>query len=214
MPRKRKSGGPEGQAPLDDNGLTDQYRRGVLAALPRGVKPPEQFWRDLEMAVAAFIAFQQHRRKRPPKRELERWQNIDRLVSELGDELRSIRRQMPGNAHDPLWPNKALTALWPVKLKAEAGVIAYTTIGRAFRGSKNPHRDFLYGAVCDLWRWHLGQRLAYSRADKGIPRGPLIRFFTACVGPVLGDAALGAYGIGSAIDREKRRLSYFFGRRK
>lgn len=214
MPRKPKSPGPTRQAPLDDNGLTDQYRRGIVAALPPGIELPKLFWLDLEEAVAAFIALQQHRLTRPPQRELKRWQNIDRLVSELGDELRAIRRQTPWNASDSLWPNRALTALWSVKLKAEAGVIGYEMISRTFHGRKNPHHDFLYGAVCDLWRWHLGQRLAYSRGDKGIPRGPLIRFFAACVGPVLGDAALTEYGIASVIDREKRRLAYFLGRRK
>ena len=170
MPRKCKSTAPEGQAPLDANGLTDQYRQGVLAALPPGVvEPPEQFWRDLETAVVAYLALQEHRSKRPLKRELERWRYIYWLVSELGSELRTIRRQTPLSALDPLWPNRALTALWAVKLKAEAGVGAYETIGRAFRRRKNPHRESLYGAVFNLWRGHLGQqKLGYWRGEGGI----------------------------------------------
>jgi hypothetical protein len=193
---------------LGIDGLTDQYRQTVAAALPRGVEPPEEFWRDLETAVACFLSLQENRTRRPAKRELKRWRNIDRLVSELSSELRAIRQQTPWNATDPLWANRVLSALWEAKVRAEAGMIAHETIGGAFRGRTNPHLAYLYGAVCDLWRYHLGQRLAYSRTKNGEPRGPLIRFFAACVGPVLGDAAPTANGVGSIIDRERRRLDH------
>jgi hypothetical protein len=206
--RKAKRAVVDATAALGAHGLTDQYRQAVTAALPAGTNPSEEFWRDLETVVAAFFAFQ--RQHRPPKRELKRWQHIGRMASDLGSELRAISLQTPSSAHDPLWSNRALAALWPVKLKADAAVIAYATIRRAFRGRQNPYRAYLYGAVCDLWRWHLGQKLAYSRTRKGAPYGPLIRFFTACVGPLLGDEMPTSHGIGSIIDREQRALSYFF----
>jgi hypothetical protein len=213
--RKRDSRPPDADPAtvLDANGLTDQYRRGISAALPRGVEPPEHFWRDLETAVAGYIGLQQSRAKRPPIAEVKRWQKIDRLVDKLGDELWTIRRQSPSNI---MWTNEALAALREVKLKAESRLV-YRSIDRAFSGRRNPHHAYLYGAVCDLWRGHLGQALAYSRADKGVPRGPVIRFFAACVNPFLGDKALTDYGIGEVIDRERERrnkLAKFFGDQK
>lgn len=202
-------------AVLDTNkGLTDQYRQTIMAALPRGVEPSEEFWRDLETAVAGFLLLQERRTRRPPKLELKRWQKIDRLVSELGSELRTVKRQTPWSAIDPLWPNRSLSALWPIKLRAELGVLCYQSLTGAFRGSSNPHRAYLYGVVCDLWHQHLGQKLKFWRTGEGVPRGALIDFFVACVGPVLGDATPTVHGFGTIIDRERRRLSYFFDRKK
>ena len=223
----------------DTGGLAEPYKRTVAAALPPGVKPTEEFWHGLETAVTGYLGMQQGRATRPAKHELRRWKNIDALASKLGEELRAMRRQTSRGTFEPLlW----LPAVWEIKRQAEAGVRGYDSASSS--GSKNPARAYLYGAVCDLWRcprdavrihfdaadgfsesWDpptgLGQPLAYSRTAEGEPRGPLIRFFTACVGPVLGDAAPNVYGIATIIEREKaareaarEELSYFFGRQK
>ena len=197
-------------------GLTDQYRHAVAAALPAGVDPPEAFWHDLESAVAAYFSLQQHRTFRPPKVELERWQHIDRLVSDLASELRTIRRQTPWSTFDfdQSWSARSLAALWEVKRKAEAGVFAYQTIGSAFSRRGHPHRAHLYGAICDLWRFELKQKLRYSRSETGIPSGPLIVFLAACLGPVLGSETPTASGLASIVNRKRRRLLDFFERKK
>ena len=156
MTKRKSKPDVDTTAVFDNNGLTDQYLQTVTAALPSGVEPPEEFWHELETAVAGFLLLQERRTRRPPKLELERWQNIDRLVSELGSELRTIKRQTPWDAIDPLWPNRSLSALWGIKLRAEAGVLAYQSLTEAFRGRRNPHCDYL-SVMCNLWRQHLGQ---------------------------------------------------------
>jgi hypothetical protein len=175
------------------------------------VNPPGDFWRDLEGAIAAFLSLQQRRTDRPTKLNLKRWQNIDRLVTKLAGELRTIRSPRRGGGDfdfDQLAPDRALVALWPIKRKAEAGMLGYQMIGAHFRARNNPHRQALYGDVLDLWR-HLGQELRYSRSEQGIPRGPLIDFLGACIGPVLGAATPTASGFATIIGRERKRLLEF-----
>ena len=201
-------------AVLDDDGLTEQYKRAVTDALPAGVTPPDEFWRDLESAIGAFLALQQHRTDQPAKLQLKRWQNIERLVDNLAKELRTIRSPHRGGGDfgfDQLAPDRALAALWPIKRKAEAGMLGYQMINTEFRGRNNPYRQVLYGNVLDLWRRHLGQELGISRSEQGIPRGPLINFLGACIGPVLGAATPTASGFASIIYREQRKLRAFAG---
>ena len=197
---------------LDPNGvLTDQYRNAVAAALPAGVSPPDEFWRDLAGAIGTFLSLQQHRTDRPAKLELKRWQNIDRLVSELADELCTIRRtRWSDSDFDQGAPEVALAALWRIKRMAEAGTLGHRMIGASFRARNNPYRQILYGNVLDLWRRRLGQGLGFSRSDQG-PHGPLIRFLCACIGPVLGDDTPTASGFASIIDRERKKLRIFAG---
>ena len=126
-------------AVLDTNkGLTDHTRQTIMAALPRGVEPSEEFWRNGETAVAGFLLLQERRTRRPPKLELKRWQKIDGWCRNWGgDELRTVKRQTPWSAIDPLWPNRSLSALWPIKLRAESGVLCYQSLTGAFRGSSH-----------------------------------------------------------------------------
>ena len=53
-----------------------------------------------------------------------------------------------------------------------------------------------------VWTDHLGGELAYSKAEKGPPSGPLVRFLVACIEPILGDNTPGG-GLGDIIDRER-----------
>lgn len=158
-------------AVIDGGGLTQQYRESVAAALPRGVDPPAEFWRDLEAAVTAFAVWQERRKKRPAKAELTRWRRIDALASKLGAELRKVRRSTGWGDSDQLWPKRALVALWDVMHHAEAYIVGAEMILTAFRGRKNPDREFLYRAICDLWRLRLGQKLTYWRTGEGFRAG-------------------------------------------
>lgn len=189
------------------------YKATVAAALPADICPTDEFWRELAAVVEGYFIMTERRTHRPPKRELKYWQRITDLVDELDRELRALHRQ-------PLWVERsarALQALHSVKDLAEAhsagaealsGKIRNPKKGHSnpWKGRSNPHRKFLYGAVLDLWRG-LDQELRYSRKEK--PAGPLIRFFTACVGPILGDKMPTAYGIAAIIDSEKARIAAY-----
>jgi hypothetical protein len=194
---------------LDANGhLTDAYKQAVAAGLPHGAETTEEFWRELESAVAFYVAFRQRRKDRPYNSERQRWKRIDKLAAKLEAELREIQQR------DPVWTDPALAALAAIRRKSEAGVIGYQMIKSSFRGQSNPDRAFFYRAVCDLWRLRLGRELAYPRTNKGEPCGPAVVFFTAVCAPVLGGKMLKASGVGSVIDRERRRAKYFFARQK
>ena len=176
------------------------YKAAVAAALPPD--PPDEFWRELLAVVEGFFTLTDKDRRRPPKLELKRWQNIARLADELGKELRMVRRQTPWNAIDPMRANRTLAALWPIKDLAEARVAANQMLHTASRG-RDRHREFLYGAVIDLWWRGLGQELRYSQSG-GKPAGPLIRFVVACTNPVLGADALKLRGVADIVDRRKK----------
>ena len=177
--------------------IAADYQRDVAAALPPGVNPSEEFWRELAAAVAGYLTLSRNRKRRPPKHELERWRKITALINELGKELRDTRLAKLGE-----------TALQPIRDLAEAHVAGYQSINAGFHG-RDPHRQFLYGAVLDLWCRHLGQKLGYTKD------GPPVRFFTACVSPILGDDTPTTHGIATIVNREKaRRRAYIINREK
>jgi len=180
--------------------LTASYKAAVAAAIPDSVCPTAEFWGELATVVEGYIKLTERRVRRPPKRELTRWRKIAALADELGKELRKVRR-------DPLWSDRsrrALAALGPVKDYADSHVIYYEILaGSLFRGRKDEHREFLYEAVLGLWCRELGQELRYSRSET--PTGPLVRFFTAVVAPVLGTKAPTARGIAEIVDRARAR---------
>jgi hypothetical protein len=75
---------------------------------------------------------------------------------------------------------------------------------RAFRGTQDPHRESLYSGVLRVWTEDLNGQLQYAKNRQGKPTGPLVRFLTACVEPILGEETPRA-GIADIIDRERHR---------
>jgi hypothetical protein len=187
----------------------EKYFAGVRAAVPPGVKPSSSFWRDLQTAVAVYSIQDERRAKKLPWQERRRFQRIEDLADALGAELRDLRQTFSMDHGDPLWPNRALQALWPVKYRAESSRIGHEMLSHGYGGRRKPHRELLYAAVLDLWVIHLNQPLQYSRntGRKSKPGGPLVRFFQACIAPVLGKKALPAETIATIIDRGKKRRS-------
>jgi len=187
--------------------LTTGYKAAVASTIPKNsVCPTPAFWRELTMVLEGYVAMTERRVRHPPKDELARGRKIVALADELGKELREVRRD------HPLWSDisrRALAALWPVKEYAASHAALYEILaGSPFRGRKDAHREFLYDAVLDLWRNELGQELRYSRDGDGTPTGPLIRFFTAVVAPVLGTKSPKVSGIADIVDRAKARRGH------
>jgi hypothetical protein len=129
---------------------------------------------------------------------------IGNLTTKLAAEIRLVPRQAP-------WSARALDMLGEVNNAVEIRT-AYHAIWRAFRGTQDPHREFLYWGVLRVWTDRLGRELKYSMSRRGKPGGPLVRFFTACVAPVLGVDETPQAGIADIIDREsesRRRTNLF-----
>jgi hypothetical protein len=162
--------------------LTEDYKRAVKEALPTGVNPPNNFWRDLTMMVIAYLASEQNRAsRRPPAGEIKRWEKIAKAAA------------MEGRPH---------AALAVVKRIAESQLAAYQALPD-FSRKKNPYREGLYIMIFDLWCRGLGQNLGVSGEGNPVP-GPLLKFFGACVNPLL-PKPLKPTGISSARDRENNR---------
>jgi hypothetical protein len=164
--------------------LSEAYKAAVTAALPSGVEPLDVFWRELAAVAAGYIISQQNRgRRRSPAAAIEYWQSVAKAATESD--------------------GKKDRALAAVKNLAEAQIAAYQAIKGDFSRKKNAHREGLYIGILDLWCRGLGQRLGVSGVDKPQP-GPLIKFFSACVNPLLSKPLTGN-GIAQIVDREKRR---------
>jgi hypothetical protein len=185
---------PDFTAVLDD-GLTDAYKAAVASALPKGAEATDAFWHDLEVAVDCYISL---RSRRPSVRERDRWKRIDRLIDKLAGELREVRKGTPRSHSDAYWPNRALLALVDAKRYAEAGVIGHSMLATASRGRRDRARWYLYHAVLDLWRDHLGQPVRSSKRG-----GPAIRFVLACVAPLI-DEPLSVPTIATIINEHRK----------
>lgn len=208
MKTARKPVDPASVIDLNSRELEPSYRRAIAAALPAGLEPSDEFWAELADAVAGYFILSENRTRRQSARELERFRKIVVLIDELGKELRAVRSDQTALSLRAEVSGRALTALWPVRDYAAAYIEGHRSMNPAFRGRGNPHREFLYGAVLDLWQ-RQGQRVRYSRAETnaGMPRGPLIRFFVACVGPILGGDTPKPSGIATILDRAKDAVS-------
>jgi hypothetical protein len=111
----------------------------------------------------------------------------------------------PDRRTPPPWWISLMCAVTEAQWRAGEYSQSYKKAGVGFRARSNPQRQRFYTDILHLWQAHLGQPLTYARDKDGKPSGPLIRFFTACVGPILGDAAPALEGIAAIIERERRR---------
>jgi hypothetical protein len=186
--------------------LTSAYRDAVARALPVGVEPSEQWWRELSSVMVDYFALQEYEAERPPKRILKAMRSILALIDPLGKELRAIRR-LPLSLEWGDASSQLLAALAVTRVLAARDVERYSRMISATRGY-DPHQLLLYTAVIDLWD-ELDKPVRYSRAKETkekLPKGPLIRFFAAVVGPVLGGKMPGAHGIAAIIDRHRKAV--------
>lgn len=185
--------------------ITEEHRRIIAAAIPPGIDAPERFWRDLETAITSFNSLQELRTEEPPVREQKRWARIEKLVDALDQELQPFKQKVPGGLFQ---------ALWELRVYAKGRRTGYKMLTSGFKGRRNLYRESLYADVCDLWTIRLGQKLRYSMSQNRVPSGPLIRFFRACVKPILGADAPTAHTMASIITAERKRRYSVLTRRK
>jgi len=168
---------------LDPGGaLAETYQKAVAAAIPASVEISETFWDELRIRIDLFLQLHERRLRTPLSRQY--WERLAWLVEELASALRHLRRTTPWDHANSPWPSRALAGLWEVKVQCDARLDYYRIKAEAFRRGRDPHREYLYQSVLDLWGG-LGQRIGYSSG--GSRGGPLPRFFRACLEPLLGD---------------------------
>jgi hypothetical protein len=80
----------------------------------------------------------------------------------------------------------------------------------AFRGRADAHREILYFLMLQLWTGKLGGKLKFSRdPNSKVAGGPLVRFLTAVLKPILGAERPGSEGIAAIIAKERKHPAHF-----
>jgi hypothetical protein len=185
-------------AGLDNNAsnLTEQHRAAICREL-KGIKVPEEFWRELEDALDIFRVQEQNRAKHPPKQERAEWQQLGKLLTKSIAVLQE---------KDVPWRDSAVRVLEDIKFRSGRAAIAYDTLATGYDGQSKPHRELFYATLLELWVRRLGQEPSYWRLPSGgEPRGALINFYRICVAPVFGNAVPPAHTIAGIIDRQRKR---------
>jgi hypothetical protein len=163
--------------------LTAEHRAAIAAAIPTGVVAGPEFWSRLEEIVAGYRIFRARREHYNTDGERGKWRRLEKAVAALVPQL-----------------GKDLV------LELGRKIIAYNAYlgsARAYGGTRNPDREFLYEGLLRLWTDHLGGKLQYSTSKKCPAYGPLVRFLTACLRPVLG-VDTPTSGIADIVDRERK----------
>jgi hypothetical protein len=117
------------------------------------------------------------------------------------------RGMSPSTAHPRL--KRALKHLPPdprLRARVEAWLAYYEALSsKLFKGQRNEYRETLYWRILRIWSDVTGEtELAFSRgASDGAPRGALIRFMAAVLGPILGDDAPTLEGLVKIIRRKR-----------
>jgi hypothetical protein len=163
--------------------LSETYKCAIRDAIPSTVCPLDSFWGVVTDIVSKFKIMEKcHANQRAAADEIKRWQKIADLLAGAK-------------------PTDNVRAMVEI---AEAKLTAYRLVVGDFKGTKNPNREALYMWVIeDLWCKGLGQGLGVSSVRKKVP-GPLIKFFTVCVNPLL-PKPLTASGVVAIHDRVKAR---------
>jgi len=195
----------------DEYRLTAEHWQAISAAIRSRIKTKANWPKlepivraDLDEAIVLFRTLSSRRQRYPIAVERRRWNRIGGLIESLITELRMLRDLKPPADDDPEWLTEALIALQRAMHRVR-DVSAFHDTWRAFRGRKNPYREFLYHDVLRVWTRRLKGRLEnYWVSKQGEPRGPLVEFFIACIEPVLG-AKTPRAGIVDIIERERKQ---------
>jgi hypothetical protein len=204
--------------------LTDEHRRAIAETLVGRDVELERVYRQLECVLKSYQIFEQDRKLNQLKQfktELKRWQRQRELLSELIIIARAhleeaitwskIFHEYPTAKHyeeKELARSRSLhkmetrlATFEEMQQEADSQIKILNGLVRAFRQNRNPFRKTLYENVLLIWQDTIKGKLTYSRPGSGgEPYGPLIDFFCACLGPVLGGKMPGPYGIAAIID--------------
>jgi hypothetical protein len=152
-------------------GLRDEYRltaehwQAISVAIPSRIKTKANWPKlelkvqaDLDKAIVLFRTLSSRRQSYPIAAERRRWNHIGDLANKLAVELRALRGLKPPSDPDPDWLTQSLIALQRVSDRVK-DVSAFHDTRAAFRGTKDPNREFLYHDVLRVWARRLKGRL-------------------------------------------------------
>jgi hypothetical protein len=144
--------------------LAEWYKQAIRAVFPEGSEPTELFWLTWTDMASKFPILKKCRAaRRSPGVEIKRWQRIMKLVKEGVQDATSEQ----------------------IIYLVERKITSHLAFRGDFSRKYNRNNELLYIWVLeDLWCRGLGQELAISLNEGALP-GPLIRFFLACVNPLL-----------------------------
>jgi hypothetical protein len=190
---------------------TDEQWEAIVAA--REDWPPGIDWAEIRAEIeGAGRGFWRARALRPPQQyvpgELRKIRRIYTYAKNLESDLSHfetliVKSTITNIAQHIIAELKSLR-------KHLAALDAILDGSEAFRGRADAHREILYFLMLQLWTGKLGGKLRFSRDPKShVAGGPLVRFLTAVLQPILGPETPGSEGIAAIIERERKHPAHF-----
>jgi hypothetical protein len=190
---------------------TDEQWEAIVAA--RADWPPGIDWAEIRAEIErAGRGFWRARALRPPQQyvpgELRKIRRIYKYAKKLESDLSHF---------DTLIGKSTLTNMAQhiiAELKSLRKFVAWLDAildgSEAFRGRADSHREILYFLILQLWTGKLGGELKFSRRPNSkVAGGPLVRFLTAVLKPILGPETPGSEGIAAIIGKERKHPAHF-----
>jgi hypothetical protein len=179
-----------------------------IEAAARAILPNDKpLPNEVRMALVDRARVYQSRTRLALAKDNQDWQKVARLSERLHQALRVASEQSveiirvvqgPREAkYVRRWLEAYLEKLLEIKDHAEAVIIP------AKEMNYRPARVWYQSEVLEIWV-RLGGQLRFSRSKRG-PQGPLIRFFQAVTGPVMGASAPSPESIPDIVRRERFR---------
>jgi hypothetical protein len=201
--------------------LSDTHRQAIADTLVDREVDLKQVYLQLERISEGYRILEHDRKLDQPNKARLQEQKRERTISDLITWKRGYRENLNGQLNDfqqhPVAGHdeielelsriireveSELTNLEAVRQRICSHINNLDATIRKFHGRSNPHRENMYIGVLRIWTDIIGDELAYSRSPNGgLPCGPLIRFFQACLIPILLDKTPGVSGLADIIDR-------------
>jgi hypothetical protein len=193
--------------------LSAEHRQAIATALKGHKVDLQRVYHVLEAKIDRFQRLQKIFPGKQPERpkRLKEWKRVYILSLDLIRALHAAEkvayRQVPSW---PVDPQRLARVVDEIKEEAETQLHWDLFVSKGFARTRNPWREYFYDSVLEIWTDVVGGKLEYSRPTRrgeagrsGPPGGNLIRFFRACVEPVLGDDTPSVYGIAAIIGRKR-----------
>jgi hypothetical protein len=186
---------------------TDEQWEAIVAA--KADWPPKIDWAEIraeiERAGRQFWLARELRRYLPDEVERIRIRRLIKDMKELESDLSHldipIVKSMIMNRTGDM--EAKLKSLWRDLARLDLDG------SEAFRGQADAHREILYFRMLRLWEGKLGGKLKFSRPNSKVAGGPLVRFLTAVLEPILGPETPGSEGIAAIIEKERKHPAHF-----
>jgi hypothetical protein len=194
--------------------LSAEHRQAIATALEGHKVDLDRVYDVLEAKIGRFQRLEEIFPCKQPERpkRIKEWKRVYKLCLDLIRALRAAEkvpfRQVPSW---PIDPQRLARAVDEIQEAAETQLKWDLFVSKGFARTRHRWREYVYDTVLEIWTDVVGGDLKYSRptrrGDKagrsGPPGGDLIRFFLACVEPILGDDTPSVHGVAAIIKRKR-----------